>query len=171
MQDIDEGDIDIADKVLGSVCYLLPLMDGLKFSKFVIMQFPAFSLLLLPLTPVIKAYYGLGFFNIIIFFGMYLGLGRNQNLSQFLRYNAMQAIVLDIFLILPEVLGGLFNGINGPPSGGAMLEAQILYYNTAFFFVYFCAAWGSLACLAGKKASLPFVSEAAERQSGGGGGM
>lgn len=164
----DTPTIDFSEKVLASVCYFLPLMDGLKYSKFLLAQFPQFGLLLVPLAPVAKIYYSLGFLNIIFFFAMYLGVGQNRSLSKFLRYNAMQAIVLDILLILPDVASGLFNGINGPPTGGAGLEAKIIFENTVFLFVYLSVAYGSISSLMGKSAKLPLVGEAADMQSGGG---
>lgn len=38
-------------------------------------------------------------FSVILFFAIYLGMSRNQNLSGFVRFNAMQAILLDILLM------------------------------------------------------------------------
>jgi hypothetical protein len=49
-----------------------------------------------------------------------------------------------------------------------MLERQIVYYNSVFFFIYFTASWGNIACLRGKSTRLPFVSVAADRQFEGG---
>jgi hypothetical protein len=164
----DVAALDISDKVLSSVVYLLPLLDGLRYSKFLLAQYPQFALLLAPLQPLIQFYYGLGFLNIGFFFAIYLGVSRNQSLSRYIRFNASQAVVLDILLILPDVVNAMFTGINGPPTGGPMLELKILFNNTAFFFVYFSACYGALACLAGKEPRLPLVSEAADRQSGGG---
>jgi hypothetical protein len=71
--------------------------------------------------------------------------------------------VLDVLLILPDVVGTLFNGINGPPTGGPGLELKILFENTVFIFVYLCVAYGSFSALGGKSAKLPLVSHT-ERQ-------
>lgn len=163
----DEPPIDFSEKIIASLCYFLPLLDGLKYSKFLLIQYPQFGVLLLPIAPVAQFYYSLGFFNIAVFFGLYFGVGQNKKLSQFLRYNAMQAIVLDVLLILPDVAGSLFNGINGPPTGGPGLELKILFENTVFIFVYLCVAYGSFSALGGKSVKLPLVGEAAEMQSGG----
>lgn len=164
----DKPTIDFSEKIIASFCYFLPLMDGLKYSKYLLTQFPQFGILLVPLTPVAKIYYSLGFLNILVFFGLYFGVGQNRQLSKFLRYNAMQAIVLDILLILPDVASSLFNGINGPPTGGLGLEAKILFENTVFLFVYLSVAYGSMSALLGKSAKLPLVGDAADMQSGGG---
>jgi hypothetical protein len=42
------------------------------------MQFPLFGLALLPLKPAIDLWYGLGFLQIAVFFGLYLGVVQNQ---------------------------------------------------------------------------------------------
>lgn len=164
----EPGNVDFSEKAIASLCYMLPLLDGLKYSKFLLTAYPQFALLLLPIAPAAQFYYSLGFFNIILFFGMYLGVAQNRQLSKFMRYNAMQAIVLDILLILPDVLLSLFNGINGPPTSGAGLELKILLNNTVFLFVYLSVAYGSISALTGKSAKLPLVGEAADMQTGGG---
>ena len=71
---------------------LAPLhLDGLKYSKFLLMQFPVFGLALLPLKPVIDVWYSLGFLQIIVFFALYLGVTQNQSMTRFVRFNAQQA--------------------------------------------------------------------------------
>lgn len=44
------GSADVADRVLASLPYLLPLLDGLRFGKFAFMQFPTLGVLLVPLV-------------------------------------------------------------------------------------------------------------------------
>eukprot|EP00238_Polyblepharides_amylifera_P015839 CAMPEP_0196582546 /NCGR_PEP_ID=MMETSP1081-20130531/39446_1 /TAXON_ID=36882 /ORGANISM="Pyramimonas amylifera, Strain CCMP720" /LENGTH=201 /DNA_ID=CAMNT_0041903147 /DNA_START=293 /DNA_END=898 /DNA_ORIENTATION=+ len=162
-----DGELDISDKALSSICYLLPLLDGLKFGKFLFTQFPLVTVLLAPLKPVIDVYYGLGFFNIIVFFALYFGVARNNQLGQYIRFNASQAILLDIIMILPEVLASLFQGINGAPTSGLGLEVQIIYYNTIFWIIYLSASYGIIQCVRGKQPRIPFISDAADQQSGG----
>lgn len=42
------------------------------------------------------------------FFAIYLGIAQNQKLPRYIRFNASQAVVLDILLILPDVVNSLF---------------------------------------------------------------
>jgi hypothetical protein len=77
----DIGEVNAAQRGLAAVGYLLPLLDGLKYSKFLLMQFPLFGLALLPLKPAIDLWYGLGFLQIIVFFGLYLGKGAVYKLN------------------------------------------------------------------------------------------
>jgi len=156
----------LADRVVASVCYVLPLLDGLRYSKFLLQQFPQFGLLLLPLAPVYSLYQSLGFFsNLLFFFGMYVGVAKNNNMSGFVRFNGAQAIVLDILMILPDVLVGGFGGV-GKGLGSAGNEIEVLFFNTTFLFLYACSTYGTVTCLAtGKKPLLPLVADAAKMQS------
>lgn len=152
---------DIPDRVIGALPYLLPLFDGLRYGKFVFMQFPAFANLLLPLQPLLNLYFSVPFASIAIFFAVYLGIINNQSLSRFTRFNAMQAVLLDIILILP----GLFESVlNIRPSGGVGLQLYITLYNTIFLFLFACVTIGIGSCMAGKSARLPLVSDAADAQ-------
>ena len=109
----DEDNVGGAERAIAALSYLLPLLDGLKYSKFLLMQFPLFGLALLPLKPAIDVWYGLGFLQIAVFFGLYLGVVQNQNMKYFTRYNAQQAVLLDILLIVPDVLARLASGMGG----------------------------------------------------------
>lgn len=163
----DDEDMTAAQRGLAAVSYLLPLLDGLKYSKFLLMQFPLFGLALLPLKPAIDLWYSLGFLQIIVFFGLYLGVVNNQEMSRGVRFNAQQAILLDILLIVPDVLTRLVSGLGGDDAlltGGPGLEAQVLLYNTVFLYVYLTSVVGAGASALGKQVKLPIVGDAAETQ-------
>lgn len=67
--------------------------------RYVFMQFPAFTAILLPFDPLIKLYFGIPFGGLVIFFAVYLGIVNNQSFSRYVRFNAMQAVLLDILLV------------------------------------------------------------------------
>ena len=163
-----EDDAGGADRAIAALSYLLPLLDGLKYSKFLLMQFPLFGLALLPIKPAVDLWYGLGFLQIAVFFGLYLGVVQNQNMKYFTRYNAQQAVLLDILLIVPDVLARLASGLGGDDAlltGGPGLEIQVLMYNTVFLYVYLCSVVGVGASALGKNVKLPLVGDAAESQT------
>jgi uncharacterized membrane protein len=163
-----DEDTGAADRAIAALSYLLPLLDGLKYSKFLLMQFPLFGLALLPLKPAIDLWYGLGFLQIAVFFGLYLGVVQNQNMKYFTRYNAQQAVLLDILLIVPDVLARLASGLGGDDAlltGGPGLEIQVLMYNTVFLYVYLSSVVGVGASALGKNVKLPLVGDAAESQT------
>ncbi|KAK9864431.1 hypothetical protein WJX84_007833 [Apatococcus fuscideae] len=145
---------------VASLPYLVPLFDGLKYGKFVFMQYPIFMKILGPLDPLVRLYFGFPFASLIVFFAIYSGIVNNQSFSRYVRYNGMQSILLDILLILPSLLERVFK----IPMGGPGLQIYIQAYNTIFLFVFICVAYGIGSCLLGKTPRLPLISDAANQQ-------
>ncbi len=162
----DDGEYDFAQKSIAALCYMLPLLDSLKYSKFLLIQFPLASLALLPLKPLIELWFALGFLQIAVFFGMYLGIIQNQNMSRFVRFNAQQAILLDILLILPDVLTRLFAGMDGQgPTGGIGLQVEVIMFNSVFLYTYISCLVGSVSATSGKTVKLPLIGDASDSQT------
>ena len=162
----EEGEYDFSQKSIAALCYMLPLLDSLKYSKFLLIQFPLASLALLPLKPIIELWFALGFLQIAVFFGMYLGVIQNQNMSRFVRFNAQQAILLDILLILPDVLTRLFAGMDGQgPTDGLGLQAEVIMFNSVFLFTYISCLVGSVSATSGKTVRLPLIGDASDQQT------
>jgi len=160
-----EEEYDFSERAIAALVYLLPLLDSLKYSKFLFMQFPMLSLALLPLAPVISLWGSLGFLQVVVFFATYLGVVQNQNMKRFVRFNAQQAILLDILLIVPDLLTRTFQGIDGSgPTGGVGLQAEILFFNSVFLFTYICCTVGAVGSTAGKEIKLPLIGDAADMQ-------
>lgn len=115
-----------------------------------------------PLAPLAQIYYTVPFASLILFFAIYLGLvQQTDRWSRFVRFNAMQAILLDILLILPGVIESIFKA----PAYGAGLQVYISLYNTVWIFclaTFVAGAFGALVL--GKTVRLPLVAEAADQQ-------
>lgn len=143
--------------------YLIPLVDALGRGRFLFTQFPAFfGLLLTPVRPLAQLYYGLPFASLAVFFAVYLGIVQNASLPRFARLHAMQAILLDILLVLPSLLERVFGGA---PRGGPGLDLYMSASSTIFLFVLACFFYGAGSALVGKAARLPLVADAAEAQT------
>ena len=74
----------------------------------------------------------------------------------------MQAILLDILLVLPSLLERAFGGA---PRGGPGLSLYMTLSSTIFLFVLACFFYGAGSALLGKTARLPLVAEAADAQT------
>lgn len=74
----------------------------------------------------------------VIFFVIYLGIINNQNLERSVRFNAMQAILLDIILIVPSLLERSLPA----PNSQAFLQLYITFSNTIFLFVLIAFFYG-----------------------------
>ncbi|CAL5224866.1 g7624 [Coccomyxa viridis] len=153
-------DVDFADRAVASLPYLVPLFDGLKYGRFLFAQFPALANLLSPLNPLISLYFSFPFASLIVFFAIYSGIVNNFQFSRFVRFNALQSILLDIILIVP----GLIEQVIKPPMGGAGLTIYIQLYNSIFFFVFASVLYAVGSCLAGTVPRLPLVADAADQQ-------
>ena len=62
--------------------------------------FPLISWVLDVFGPMLNAYYSNSFTPFFVFFALFLAVVRNEKLPHFLRFNAMQSILLDICIML-----------------------------------------------------------------------
>ena len=151
------GSTTVRDRIFASLPYLLPLIDGLPFGAFLFRQFPVLQLLLIPLDP-LRQIYDVPFASLIIFFALYLGVVRNENISHFIRFNAMQAILLDIVLMLCGLVLPIFsNGLQ------VALIAETLY-NMVFLGAFAAFVYAVVQSLLGRYAEIPPLSDAVYMQ-------
>ena len=123
------------------------------------MQYPFTRPLLDPLIPLVQTYNSVPFAGFVCFFILYLGVIRNQNLDRYVRFNAMQAVVLDILMILPSLFERLL-----APKDPVSYQLTIILYNTVFLYLFACFVFGVASCLLGKTPRLPLVADAADSQ-------
>ena len=151
------GSTTVPDRIFASLPYLLPLIDGLAFGRFLFTQFPVLQLLLIPLAPLMQIY-SLPFASLIIFFALYLGVVRNENISHFIRFNAMQAILLDIVLMLCGLVLPIFsNGVQ------VVFIAETLY-NMVFLGAFAAFVYAVVQSLLGRYSEIPPLSDAVYMQ-------
>lgn len=151
---------DIPERVLAAVPYLLPFLDSLGYGRFLFFQYPIITKALAPLAPLISIYSTVPFASFAAFFAVYLGIINNQRWPRFVRFSAMQAVLLDILLILPRLVEQVFS----TPTGGPLLQAYIIVQNTIWIFVAAAVLYGIGASLTGQAARIPLVADAAEQQ-------
>ena len=159
----DGDDVEIygPDRIKSCIPYILPLIDGDTFGKYMYERIPPLGdidyLLLRPLVESVQAAPILG---IVLFTAFALG-PRFVNLSRNVRFNAQQAVLLDLCLILPTLLGDTI----AEADGALHLSRSILEPSSNFVWyanvsmVLYCITWN----LRGKKPDeIPFISAAAE---------
>mmetsp|Transcript_10372 Transcript_10372/g.31717 ORF Transcript_10372/g.31717 Transcript_10372/m.31717 type:complete len:202 (+) Transcript_10372:2-607(+) len=140
--------------------YMLPLLDSLQYGSFLFQKFPLLrELILVPLAPVFTIYRGIPFFDIAVFFGLFFLVVRNTNISRHIRYNAQQAIMLDLILILP----GLFSGLGGQVPRAVTETAS----NTVFYAMLVSVGYAAVENAKGNLPNqIPLVSESVDSQIG-----
>lgn len=151
--------VPASDRLLAAVGYFLPFFDGVQYGRFFLTQFPVAQTFLEPLFPAIKVYNSYPYASILVFFTLYFAVVRNPNISRYVRFNTMQAIVLDILLIFPEIVERSF-----APSEGLGVNLLSSFDSTVFLFLLTCLVYGSTSCLLGQVPRLPLVADAADAQ-------
>eukprot|EP01018_Ginkgo_biloba_P002239 Gb_14527 [translate_table: standard] len=151
--------VDAPDRLLAAVGYFLPFFDGIQYGRFFLTQFPITQTIMQPLIPAIRVYKSFPYASILVFFTLYFAVVRNPNISRYVRFNTMQAIVLDILLIFPDLVERTFG-----PGEGIGQNLLISFDNTVFLFLLTCLVFGSTSCLLGQIPRLPLVADAADAQ-------
>ncbi|KAK4484756.1 hypothetical protein RD792_007350 [Penstemon davidsonii] len=150
---------DAPDRLISAITYFYPFFDGIQYGKYVITQFSPFQTLIQPLVPAIRVFKSFPFNGFLVFLTLYFVVVRNPNFSKYVRFNTMQAIVLDVLLIFPDLLERTFN-----PRDGVGLDLLMSLDSTVFLFLLVSLIYGSSSCLLGQLPRLPIVAEAADRQ-------
>jgi len=148
------GQADTKDRIFGALVYILPLIYVLPFGLFLLRQFPALGFIYVPLQPVVQIYYAFPFAGIIIFFVLFLAVVRNERINHFIRFNTMQAILLDILLVLLR----LATQILGEGLGQNLLTETL--YNVVFLGTLAACFYAIIQSALGRYAEIPALSEA-----------
>jgi len=152
-------DMDFSDRILSCAPYVLPIVDGVEFGKYIFMRIPVLGVVeKLTLGGMVNIFDKVPFSQLILFVALSFA-SRNPEIPRQIRFNMQQAILIDIALIFPSVLGGVANN----------LPRFIVEPSTNFVFYVFAACVGySVVCnLIGKVPNqIPFISSTADEQIG-----
>ncbi len=96
--------IPIWQRLLSLVFYMLPWSDAFPLGSDLIIQFPILETLVIPSLPIILIQRGLPFGSILLFILIFFGIIRNDKIAYFLRFNALQSILINIILIILSYL-------------------------------------------------------------------
>ncbi|XP_047334533.1 protein TIC 20-II, chloroplastic [Impatiens glandulifera] len=151
------------DRLVSAVSYFLPFFNGLQYGRYLFAQYPKFAVLFEPILPLLSLYRSVPYASFVAFFALYLGVVRNPSFSRYVRFNAMQAVVLDVLLVIPVLLLRIFT----PGRSGIGFKLMVMGHNALFTFVVFCFVYSLVSTILGRTPYLPFVADAAGRQLGG----
>ena len=150
---------DAKDRSFGALIYLFPLVYSLPFGIALLSQFPWLYQFFSPLVAIYGLTNSLPFASLIIFFGLWFAVVRNENVSYFLRFNGMQAILMNIL----QILFSLIMGILIPAFGARGLITETLT-NTIFMGSIVACFYCIFRSIQGQYAELPALSDAASSQ-------
>jgi uncharacterized membrane protein len=144
-----------ADRFFACLPYLLPIVEVYSFGRFIFQQFPIVQNFYLPLAPLAMVNSS-PFGGFLLFFLLYLGVVMNPRISRFIRFNALQSILIGILISL---CGLIFSYILKP-----LLPVQIVIevlMNVIFLGTIAACVYGIICSALGKYAEIPQLSDAA----------
>ncbi|CAM9775572.1 unnamed protein product [Ectocarpus sp. 6 AP-2014] len=150
----------VRNRALGTVVYLLPMLDGLDCGRDVFHAVPMLgSLVHGVLAPALAIWDNVPFMPLVMFIILQVSV-RRQDTSRFIRFNVQQAILVDILTV---VLGLL-----GTAAGYVAPEGEQFVTNFAFYCLVGAVAYAVAETAKGKMANqqIPLISAAAEIQLG-----
>ena len=144
--------------------YLLPWSDAIPLGfgpDGLFLQYPVLRPLVLPALPLMQLErsipFGLG--GLLLFFVLFLAVVRNPNVPYFLRFNALQALLTDIALI---VLSIGFRLLLQPIAAGTLLLGTLS--SAVVVTVLAILLFSLVECLRGREPDLPGISQAVRMQ-------
>ncbi len=152
------GSTTIKDRIFACLPYLLPIIEVFAFGEFLRAQFPLLKILFQPLNPLLNIYDNVRYAGLIIFFALWILVVRNEKISHFIRFNTMQAILLDIVIFLFSILTDVVGLI---PSGGFAIQTLS---TTIFIGILAAVAYSVVQSIMGRYAEIPAISDAVYMQ-------
>lgn len=157
----NNDEIEGADKIKACIPYILPLIDGDHFGTFLYQRIPVLEMAdFVLLQPIINFVHAIPFSSLLLFLALTLGT-RNDRFSRGVKFNAQQAALIDVALVIPELVGGAMEGSDIPRY---IMEpcANFTYYAYMSLVLY-----SIISNLRGQKPNqIPFISSTAEMQVG-----
>lgn len=150
------------DRIKACIPYLLPLIDGDQFGRFIYMRIPFLGAIdEVTIGPLAHFNQTIPFLGLGLFLLLTLGTRFNFDISRNVRYNAQQAALIDIALIFPELIASSF-AEDPVPNYIAEPCTNFVYYAYMTAVVY-CI----YSNLSGKKPDqVPYISPAADMMTG-----
>jgi len=155
--------VNYLDRLYGSLPYLLPLASVVLFGRLSLFpQIPILEKIFLPAIFIedILSTSIIDFISIrlVVWFSLFIGVVRNHKVSHFVRFNTIQALLLDIVVVLVSVIVRLL-------AQAAFLNFILeILINVTFLGITAAFLYSVFQCVRGKYAEIPVISEAAYHQ-------
>ncbi len=123
---------------------------SLPFGSFLFYKFSFLKILILLAFPILFIEKSLPYGDIMLFLILFAGLVRNPKVPSFVRYNACQALLLDIMLIIFNYALRIFP-----------LNELNLFLFIAFISIFI---FSTIQCICGIEPEIPFISKSVRMQ-------
>ena len=145
-------------RVLGVLLYMIPWSDSLTFGNHLYIKYPFTQIIQIPAIPIILIERSIPFGNLLLFLAIFAGLVRNSKVSYFLRFNALQSLLINIGII---IINFIFEIIFSPFVNTLIIRTLLSTFLISIFSVIIYCVW---SCIQGNEPDLPMISEATKMQ-------
>mgnify|MGYP006058002127 CR=1 FL=1 len=140
----------IIQRATSVIFYTLPLKASLPFGYYLFYKFSFLKILLYITYPIALVEKSIPFGGLLFFLILFAGVVRNPNVPYFIRYNACQALLLDIALIIISYLLRIL----------PLVEfGSIVFILTLSIFIF-----SIFQCISGVEPEIPFISKSVRMQ-------
>ncbi len=145
-------------KILGILLYMIPWSDSLRFGNHLFIKYPFIQIIQIPALPIILIEKSIPLGNFLLFLAIFIGIVRNSKISYFLRFNALQSLLINIGVIIVSfVFEILFSSFYSSLIVRTLSSTLLI---TLFSMIVYCV-W---SCTQGNEPDLPMISEATKMQ-------
>ena len=148
----------LGTKILGVLLYIIPWSDSLVFGNHLFIKYPFIQIIQVPAIPIILIERAIPFGSLLLFLAIFLGLVRNIKVSYFLRFNALQSLLINIGII---ILNFIFEIIFSPFLNSLIIRT---FSSTLLFSLFAVIVYCVWSCTQGNEPDLPIISEATKMQ-------
>ena len=145
-------------RLLGILLYTIPWSDSLAFGNHLYIKYPFIQIIQIPAIPIILIERSIPFGNLLLFLAIFFGLVRNSKVSYFLRFNALQSLLINIGII---IISFIFEIIFSPFSNSLIIRTLSSSLLIGIFSMIVYSVW---ACIKGNESNLPGISQATKMQ-------
>ncbi len=145
-------------KILGVLLYLIPWSDSLAFGNHLFIKYPFTQIIQIPAIPILIIEKSIPFGNLLLFLAIFIGLVRNNKVSYFLRFNALQSLLINIGVIIINFIFEIFFS----PFGSSLIIRT--FSSTLLISIFSIITYCVWSCTQGNEPNLPGISEATKMQ-------
>ncbi len=148
----------LGGKILGILLYMIPWADTLIFGSHLYIKYPFTQIIQIPAIPIILIERSIPFGNLLLFLAIFIGLIRNTKISYFIRFNALQSLLINIGII---IISYGFQILLSPFSNTLIIRT---FSSTLLISIFLIISYCVWSCIQGNEPDLPGISKAAKMQ-------
>tara|TARA_B100000965_G_scaffold376956_1_gene370645 strand:+ start:131 stop:589 length:459 start_codon:yes stop_codon:yes gene_type:complete len=148
----------LGSRMLGVLLYMIPWSDSIKFGNHLYIKYPFTQIIQVPAIPIFLIERLIPFGSLLLFLAIFLGLVRNSKVPYFLRFNALQSLLIDIGIV---IVSFIFEIIFSPFLNTLIIRTFSSTLLISLLSVIGYCVW---SCTQGNEPNLPGISQATKMQ-------